>query len=216
MADYIQKYRRSPLNKVKQYLARRETTYITLPGHPFPIAVHVPRRQWPWVVSMVGVALGTAFVVTRLLTATPAVPVPFRPPTVAGCVPDDVRLIFSKIKDRVRVYIDDAFFRELRSGEVVNFDGSVERRIDGAGWGDLNLNPHLSSGSHTFRFEAFHDKGENAGAMIDIRQNAKTMNVLAIPFGLHHRWGKYAVRIVSLTINMCDEEHRDERGSTER
>lgn len=211
MADHLQPYRRSPLRKVKQYLARRETTYITVPGQPFPIAVPVPRqRQWPWLFVMVGVGVGIAFVVARLLTATPTISVPPRPSTVAGCEPDTVRLIFSKIKDRVRVYIDDTFFRELKFGEIVNFDGSVDRAIQGAGWGDLDLRPHLPRGHHTFRFEAFHDKGENAGAIVDIRHNTSTINVLAIPFGLHYRWGKYAVRTVSLDINTCEEEQRHE------
>jgi hypothetical protein len=216
MTDHIQKYRPSPLSKVKQYLARRETTYITLPGHSFPIAVSVPRRrQWPLLCGMVGVALGAAFVMTRLLTATPAVPVPSRPPTVAGCRTEPVRMVFSHIKDRVRVYLNGIFFRELKHGEIINADGSIERTMRGAGWGHLDVPLH--PGPHTFRFVAINDKGPNAGAVVDVRHATTKLNVFARRYGLHDQLGVFGDRTVHIDVPECHEEQRHERTtSTDR
>ena len=210
MADHIQKYRSAPLSRMKQFLARRDTTYITLPGHQFPIAVRLPRqRRWPWLVVMVGAMASTALVLTHLLTATPTMSVPSRPSTVTGCVAEPVRLVFSHIKDRLRVYLDGTFFRELKYGEIVNADGSIERTMPGAGWGHLDV--PLSPGRHTFRFVAIHDKGANAGAVVDLRHNTTKISVLSQKYGLHDRWGVFADRPVDIDIHGCHEEQRDER-----
>ena len=213
MPDAMQRYRPAHLSKVQQYLTRRDTTSITIPGQPWPVLVPAPRpRQWPWLLLAVGAVIGTAVVMARVLVPTAGTAPPPRTATLTGCVPDTVHLIVSKVKDRLKVLIDETQVTEIKYGEVVNLDGSVERTFKGPAWGQLDLTPHVKEGKQMLRLVATHDQGRNFGAVVEVKQNGKSLAVLGPGYGLSDRHGEFLNQSIPLYVQTC-QEHSDERSA---
>ena len=218
MADQIQRYRPAALRKVKQFLVRTDTAHIYVPGHKLPARVEFTRpRWWPVSLMIIGAVVGTAFLMTRLLAPSsvtvPASPLPQR---MGACVPDDLMLVASKIKDRLSVFVDDRLVATIHHGESVNLDGSRDRTFKGPGWGQVNLTPHVPDGTHRIRFVAVHDQGINAGAGAELRHNGRAIHVVAYPYGPQDRHGTFVDQTIQITMNKCMKEQDDERTAAER
>ena len=195
---------------------KQATADIYVPGQPNPARVVYDRpRWWPLYAGLLGAVVGIVYMVMRVAVPQPmpviapvsVLPPPApRPPVIAACVPDNVRLILSHVKDHVKVLIDDRQVFQLHYGETVNTDGTIARMFkDGPGWGQVDLTPHMPAGKHRVRIVATHEKGTTAGAVAEIQQNGKTLDVFSHPYDTHQRLGPFMDRSLLLTMNTCQE-----------